>query len=954
MPSRGVFTLLSLYLILIVLEDAGLVAAGSKARHSQRSKPKLKRNEDNWCTSIEHVRSPLSYTLRNESNKIIIECPVRVLPRRSPCRFRVQWYKDGRAIQFDRAGISPSHPHLRLYRRGRHLAFTRVQFYHAGNYTCRISNNEIFPPGPGCHGNQQDPISCYPAKSLKFINLRVSPESHSAIIDSMPYYPPDEPRQLQEGRLYMSRLRDGSEIELHFRDDRQADPFDCRFILAHRRGTPLAGAPRVVWSHSPDPGPSIRPTEFTALGPSSIHGYSIEDPRQVACKPEDFGFAYLSDEWQKSSLMATCYRAGLSALRVSDRSHGYYRCSVSYQNSTLVEQFRLGFSADLSLKAKPQGPLEPAVDFTKNSSVCLGGRLELDCVVSPAAASVVLARVYEPQLDAFGEIVKYNKVDHLLAYWYPKGLESNSSKAASVTVGSRDIRVKLVMDSVTADQDGYYICAAEAKGFRRPALKYFHLDVIPDCVVGEAASRLSAVADAARLQIIVYSAAAGLAASLIIGALIFIYYFAKRRTAPIKKRLVCVDNSELYMTAGGADQRQRQNTASTSQASTVTASDTAQLLVPEVRVERIGASRSMWGFGSRRAGQDDEGEGSTSTKINREVRYVIPSCPVLEVDRKRVQMFRLLGEGAFGSVHSGQLLVGNKPKDVAVKMLKRNYSEEELVALFKEMEIMKLMSRNPHPNIIKLVGISTRNGPFLLLVELAHHGNLRDFLKYRCLSDRVALQYHNLHPGTKQMQYLPCVSGQLLLQFATDVASALDFMASIKIVHRDVAARNILVANGDNNDGSLVAKVADFGLTRNVQDKDYYRVINEGKLPVKWLAPECLRSRVFSTESDVWAYGILLFEIYSFGELPYPGVSPGDILGHLESGKVNSRPKFAGEPMYQLMRQCWSWDPKLRPGFREILNRLEEMRTAGNSLAEPEAADEADSGDGEVGNSQAE
>uniref|UniRef100_A0A1I8FCP2 RES domain-containing protein n=1 Tax=Macrostomum lignano TaxID=282301 RepID=A0A1I8FCP2_9PLAT len=259
-------------------------------------------------------------------------------------------------------------PALRLYRRGRHLAFTRVKFYHGpANYTCRIRSNEIFPPGPGCHGNQQDPISCYPAKSLKFINLRVSPESHSAIIDSMPYYPPDEPRQLQEGRLYMSRLRDGSEIELHF---------------------------------PPDPGPSIRPTEFTALGPSSIHGYSIEDPRQVACKPEDFGFAYLSDEWQKSSLMATCYRAGLSALR------------------TLVEQFRLGFSADLSLKAKPQGPLlEPAVDFTKNSSVCLGGRpLELDCVVSPAAASVVLARVYEPQLDAFGEIVKYKKVDHLVAY----------------------------------------------------------------------------------------------------------------------------------------------------------------------------------------------------------------------------------------------------------------------------------------------------------------------------------------------------------------------------------------------------------------------------------------------------------------------------------------------------------------------------------------------------------
>uniref|UniRef100_A0A1I8FQF9 Ig-like domain-containing protein n=1 Tax=Macrostomum lignano TaxID=282301 RepID=A0A1I8FQF9_9PLAT len=388
-------------------------------------------------------------------------------------------------------------------------------------------------------------------------------------------------------------------------------------------------------------------------------------------------------------------------------------CSVSYQNSTLVEQFRLGFSADLSLKAKPQGPLEPAVDFTKNSSVCLGGRLELDCVVSPAAASVTL----------LGEIVKYKKVDHLVAYWYPEGLESNGSKTASVTVGSRDIRVKLVMDSVTADQDGYYICAAESQRLSKTCAQIFSSR---HCVVGEAASRLSAVADHC-----LYSAAAGLAASLIIGALIFIYYFAKRRTAPIKKRLAA------------ADQRQRQNTASTSQASTVTASDTAQLLVPEVRVERIGASRSMWGFGSRRAGQDDEGEGSTSTKINREVRYVIPSCPVLEVDRKRVQMFRLLGEGAFGSVHSGQLLVGNKPKDVAVKNAQ---AEEELVALFKEMEIMKLMSRNPHPNIIKLVGISTRN-------------------------DAVpALPYPR----------------QLLLQFATDVAtSALDFMASIKVALRN-------------------------------------------------------------------------------------------------------------------------------------------------------------------------
>uniref|UniRef100_A0A1I8FPR3 Protein kinase domain-containing protein n=1 Tax=Macrostomum lignano TaxID=282301 RepID=A0A1I8FPR3_9PLAT len=347
---------------------------------------------------------------------------------------------------------------------------------------------------------------------------------------------------------------------------------------------------------------------------------------------------------------------------------------------------------------------------------------------------------------------------------------------------------------------------------------------------------------AARLQIIGYSAAAGLAASLIIGALIFIYYFAKRRTAPIKKRLVCVDNSELYMTAGGADQ------------APAAEHRVAPARLPPCWCRRFGWSASerpdpCGASDPRRAGQDDEGEGSTSTKINREVRYVIPSCPVLEVDRKT--MFRLLGEGAFGSVHSGQLLVGTNQRMSPV-----NYSEEELVALFKEMEIMKLMSRNPHPNIIKLVWHQHQEWP---ISAPSGAGPSRKSARLFEIPVPVgpggAPVPQPCNPGTKQMQYLPCVSGQLLLQFATDVASALDFMASIK---RRGAARNILVANGDNNDGSLVAKVADFGLTRNVQDKDYYRVINE-----------------------------------LFGELPYPGVSPGDILGTLESGKVNnSRPKI--------------------------------------------------------------
>lgn len=156
-----------------------------------------------------------------------------------------------------------------------------------------------------------------------------------------------------------------------------------------------------------------------------------------------------------------------------------------------------------------------------------------------------------------------------------------------------------------------------------------------------------------------------------------------------------------------------------------------------------------------------------------------------------------------------------------------------------------------------------------------------------------------------------------MLSFSLQITKGMDYLASRRCIHRDLAARNILVGK------DYVMKIADFGLARSVHEVDYYRKTTDGRLPVKWLAIEALFDRVYTTQSDVWAYGILLWEIFTLGGSPYPGIPVENLFDLLKSGYRMERPQIMSVEIYDIMVKCWYENPNQRPSFSTLLQELE-------------------------------
>merc|ERR1719394_488356 len=198
---------------------------------------------------------------------------------------------------------------------------------------------------------------------------------------------------------------------------------------------------------------------------------------------------------------------------------------------------------------------------------------------------------------------------------------------------------------------------------------------------------------------------------------------------------------------------------------------------------------------------------------------------------------------------------------VAVKMLKEGHTDQQMIDLVSEMDMMKMIGR--HINIINLMGVCTQDGPLYVIVEYAEHGCLRDFLRghandiNNCATGNEGYE----RPNSAKPQ---TITEKQLVSFARQVAKGMEYLGSMKCVHRDLAARNVLVSS------DLVVKIADFGLARDVNKNDYYKKIGDGWLPVRWMAPEALFQRRYSTQSDVWSFGVLLWEIMTLGASPYP------------------------------------------------------------------------------------
>ncbi|XP_012561960.1 tyrosine-protein kinase receptor Tie-1 [Hydra vulgaris] len=272
---------------------------------------------------------------------------------------------------------------------------------------------------------------------------------------------------------------------------------------------------------------------------------------------------------------------------------------------------------------------------------------------------------------------------------------------------------------------------------------------------------------------------------------------------------------------------------------------------------------------------------------------------------------------------------------VAVKLLKDGANHSEFEDFREEIDLMKKIGY--HKCIVNMIGCSRVKRPLCLVLEYMENGDLLHFLKSRRTKLRTTEETKSFmytenpqhHEVTKMAQNevlsLEVITPKNLLRFAWQISSGMEYITSINLVHRDLAARNILVG------ASKDVKISDFGLTRQLNEKLVYESFKSRRLPVKWMAVESLFDFNFTSHSDVWSYGVVLFEIVTLGGSPYPTINNRELLKLLKSGYRMDRPENCSQPMYDIMIQCWSDDPLKRPTFTELRKLFEEIISQGDS-----------------------
>ncbi|XP_063969094.1 proto-oncogene tyrosine-protein kinase receptor Ret-like isoform X1 [Lytechinus pictus] len=300
-----------------------------------------------------------------------------------------------------------------------------------------------------------------------------------------------------------------------------------------------------------------------------------------------------------------------------------------------------------------------------------------------------------------------------------------------------------------------------------------------------------------------------------------------------------------------------------------------------------------------------------------------------EFPRDKLLLEDELGEGHFGRVVRAQALSirGHTGyTTVAVKMLKRDTAtSSELQDLLTELELLKLLN---HPNVIRLLGACIPKDPFdmCVIVEYCKHGCLREFLrqnrKRALYTEYISSDQSSSIPGLSRGKNVIKrfdIGFKEIASFAWQICKGMHYLSSLKVVHRDLAARNILVAEG------LLMKISDFGLTRDVYERGLYERQSKSLLPVKWMAVEALYDNIFTVKSDVWSFGILLWEIITMGAIPYPGVTAERLCQLLREGYRMDKPAECSDELYTIMKHCWLDDPRERPSFEELGFQFEKM-----------------------------
>ncbi|XP_060731529.1 tyrosine-protein kinase receptor UFO [Tachysurus vachellii] len=288
------------------------------------------------------------------------------------------------------------------------------------------------------------------------------------------------------------------------------------------------------------------------------------------------------------------------------------------------------------------------------------------------------------------------------------------------------------------------------------------------------------------------------------------------------------------------------------------------------------------------------------------------------VDRHKLTLGKTLGEGEFGSVMEGLLTQEDSVLKVAVKTMKIAIcTRTEMEDFLREAACMKEFD---HQNVMRLLGVCLQTvesegfpSPVVILPYMKH-GDLHSYLLYSRLGDSPV--------------YLP---SKMLVKFMTDIARGMEYLSSKNFIHRDLAARNCMLNENMN------VCVADFGLSKKIYNGDYYRQGRISKMPVKWIAIESLADRVYTTKSDVWSFGVTMWEIATRGQTPYPGVENSEIYDYLRQGNRLKQPPDCLDSIYSLMFSCWLLSPKDRPSFEVLCCQLEK---ALDELPDPQDPDE--------------
>ncbi|XP_025909347.1 ephrin type-A receptor 2 [Nothoprocta perdicaria] len=287
--------------------------------------------------------------------------------------------------------------------------------------------------------------------------------------------------------------------------------------------------------------------------------------------------------------------------------------------------------------------------------------------------------------------------------------------------------------------------------------------------------------------------------------------------------------------------------------------------------------------------------------------YEDPNQAVLkfttEIHPALVTRQKVIGAGEFGEVYKGTLKRGKKEVPVAIKTLKAGYTEKQRVDFLSEAGIMGQFG---HHNVIRLEGVVSRHQPFMIITEYMENGALDKFLR------------------EKDGEF--CVIQ--LVGMLRGIAAGMNYLAGMNYVHRDLAARNILV------NSQLVCKVSDFGLSRVLEDDpEATYTTSGGKIPIRWTAPEAISYRKFTSASDVWSYGIVMWEVMSYGERPYWDMSNHEVMKAISEGFRLPAPLACPSAIYQLMLQCWQQERARRPRFADVLGILDKLIRAPDSLA---------------------